>query len=432
MRRRAMLAAAGTLAAAITVPTGRAFAAQTVGPVLDHRIEKTYDGRSYTDLSAQVAAVRGLTSGTILATCRTTSRNLAMTLLSASNPADPSSEVFLGLAGGALQFVVRDRASVKVNRLTRTMYDDGEWHTFAVTVSAGGTTFYADGRPVLTLASTAFFSTVSGMASVNVGRNVDSTSPGGEWFYTGGIRRVSVYDRVLTPAELRAESVRVDVADFGTVSTILNSDAPANWVITGDSITHGALYTYGWRSYAEHFQERVRWELGKTKNSDFVVDTGVSGSTTDDLVAVFPQRVTAFTPRVVSIMLGTNDVATPAIGRTVYRANLVRLVDAVRALPGGVVPVLQTPNAVDLARWSNRTALGDYAETMREVAQAEGVVLIDHHTHWLTSDGGSAPTRLLADGLHPDRRGHLFLAHKMIKDLRIFDPGSRVCSLTIP
>lgn len=61
MRRRAMLAAAGTLAAAITVPTGRAFAAQTVGPVLDHRIEKTYDGRSYTDLSAQVAAVRGLT-----------------------------------------------------------------------------------------------------------------------------------------------------------------------------------------------------------------------------------------------------------------------------------------------------------------------------------------------------------------------------------
>ncbi|MEU0909770.1 GDSL-type esterase/lipase family protein [Streptomyces althioticus] len=432
MRRRAMLAAAGSLAAAITIPTGRAFAAQTVGPVLDHRIEKTYDGRSYTDLSAQVAAVRGLTSGTILATCRTTSRNLAMTLLSASNPADPSSEVFFGLAGGALQFVVRDKASVKVNRLTRTMYDDGEWHTFAVTVSAGGTTFHADGRPVLTLANTAFFSAVSGMASVNVGRNVDSTSPGGEWFYTGGIRRVSVYDRVLTQAELQAESARVDVADFGTISTILNSDTPANWVITGDSITHGALYTYGWRSYAEHFQERVRWELGKTKNSDFVVDTGVSGSTTNDLVAVFSQRVTAFTPRVVSIMLGTNDVATAAIGRAVYRANLVRLVDAVRALPGGVIPILQTPNAVDLTRWSNRTALGDYAETMREVAQAEGVVLIDHHTHWLASNGGSAPTRLLADGLHPDQRGHLFLAHKMIKDLRIFDPGSRVCSLTIP
>lgn len=432
MRRRAVLAAAGSLAAAMTVSTGRALAAQTVGPVLDHRVERTYDGTSYTDLSAQVSAVRGLSTGTVLATCRTTSRNPAMTLLGVSNPLEPSSEVFLGLAGGALQFVVRDRGAVLVNRLTRTMYDDGAWHTFAVTVSGQGTTFHADGRPVLTLANTRFFSAVPGLASVNVGRNVDSTHPGGEWFYTGGIRRVAVYDRVLTQAELQAESVRVDLADFGALSGILNSDTPANWVITGDSITHGALWTNGWRSYAEHFQERVRWELGKPKNTDFVVDTGVSGATTDDLVAAFPQRVTAFSPRVVSIMLGTNDVATPGIGRAVYRANLVRLVDAVRALPGGVVPVLQTPNPVDLARWGNRTALGDYAETMREVAREHGVVLVDHHAHWLAAHGGSVPTGLLGDGLHPDQRGHLFLAHKMIRDLRIFDPGSRVCSLTVP
>ncbi|MFJ8187839.1 GDSL-type esterase/lipase family protein [Streptomyces sp. NPDC096105] len=432
MRRRAVLAAAGSLAAAMTVSTGRALAAQTVGPVLDHRVERTYDGTSYTDLSAQVSAVRGLSTGTVLATCRTTSRNPAMTLLGVSNPLEPSSEVFLGLAGGALQFVVRDRGAVLVNRLTRTMYDDGAWHTFAVTVSGQSTTFHADGRPVLTLANTRFFSAVPGLASVNVGRNVDSTHPGGEWFYTGGIRRVAVYDRVLTQAELQAESARVDLTDFGALSGILNSDTPANWVITGDSITHGALWTNGWRSYAEHFQERVRWELGKPKNTDFVVDTGVSGATTDDLVAAFPQRVTAFSPRVVSIMLGTNDVATPGIGRAVYRANLVRLVDAVRALPGGVVPVLQTPNPVDLARWGNRTALGNYAETMREVAREHGVVLVDHHAHWLAAHGGSAPTGLLGDGLHPDQRGHLFLAHKMIRDLRIFDPGSRVCSLTVP
>ncbi|WP_448319726.1 GDSL-type esterase/lipase family protein [Streptomyces sp. CO7] len=432
MRRRTVLTAAGSLAAAITGPAGRAFAAETVGPVLDHRIEKTYDGTSYTDLSAHVAAVAGLGAGTVLATCRTTSRNPAMTLLSVSNPAEPSSEVFLGLAGGALQFVVRDRGAVKVNRLTRTMYDDGAWHTFAVTVSGNGTTFHADGRPVLTLANTQFFSAVPGLASVNVGRNLDSTHPGGEWFYTGGIRRIAVYDRALTQAELQAQSVRVDLTDFGALSGFLNSDTPATWVITGDSITHGALWTNGWRSYTEHFQERVRWELGKAKNSDFVIDTGVSGSTTSDLLAAFSQRVTAFAPRVVSIMLGTNDVATPGIGQAVYRANLLRLVAAVRALPGGAVPVLQTPNPVDLTRWSNRAALGEYADIMRGVAQEQGVVLIDHHAHWQAAHGGSVPTRLLGDGLHPDQRGHLFLAHKMIRDLRVFDPGSRLCSLTIP
>ena len=36
------------------------------------------------------------------------------------------------------------------------------------------------------------------------------------------------------------------------------------WVFYGDSITHGAAHTHGWRSFPEIFQERVRWELKKT------------------------------------------------------------------------------------------------------------------------------------------------------------------------
>ncbi|MFD4176177.1 SGNH/GDSL hydrolase family protein [Streptomyces anulatus] len=98
----------------------------------------------------------------------------------------------------------------------------------------------------------------------------------------------------MTEQQVAAQSVRVDLADFGRISTILNSGTPASWAVTGDSITHGALWTNGWRIYAEHFQERIRWELGKPKNSDFVLDTGVSGSTTNDLRARFTERVVAF------------------------------------------------------------------------------------------------------------------------------------------
>ncbi|MEE1809250.1 hypothetical protein [Streptomyces sp. BE133] len=36
------------------------------------------------------------------------------------------------------------------------------------------------------------------------------------------------------------------------------------------------------------------------------------------------------------------------------------------------------------------------------------------------------------DGLHPNKRGHHRLAPKMIKDLRVLDIGSRVCSLRVP
>ncbi|MFD6908151.1 GDSL-type esterase/lipase family protein [Streptomyces sp. NPDC060077] len=431
MRRRSVLAAAGVMAAGVAAP-GRASAGRDTRPVLDHRVEKTYDGTSYTDLSSGAAAVGGLSTGTVLVTFRTTSHNRSMTLLSASDPSEPSSNVTLGLSAGALQFSVRDKGAVRQNHLTRTMYDDGAWHTVAVTAGGGRTTFHADGRPVLTVPGGGFFASVTGLTALNIARNLDTDHAGGEWFFTGDIRRAAVYDRVLTEAETGAESARVDLADAGRLSRILNSATPATWVLTGDSITHGARWTNGWRSYVEHFQERIRYELGTPKYTDFVLDTGVSGGTTGDLVDAFAQRVTAFSPQVVSIMLGTNDAAAPDIGPAVYRANLVKLVKAVRRLPGGAVPVLQTPNPIDVSRWPERSALADYARIMREVAAERKVVLVDHHAHWTASHGGEVPLDLLGDGLHPDQRGHLFLAHKMIRDLRLFDPGSRVCSLRIP
>ncbi|MFE5615775.1 GDSL-type esterase/lipase family protein [Streptomyces sp. NPDC056524] len=432
MRRRSVLFAAGALPAPLATPLRRAFAASPMPPLLDHRVERVYDGRSYTDLSGEIVKVRALAAGTILATFSTTSRNTAMTLVSASDPTRPATDVAVCVSAGRLQFSVRSNGAVKQNHLTRTMYDDGMPHTVAITVNSSGTTFYADGRRVLTTGQANFFAGAAPLTALNIARNVDSEHPGGAGFYTGTIKRVAVYDRVLSAREVAAVSVRLDLVDFGTLSSILNSSTPAVWLTTGDSITHGALWTNGWRSYCEHFQERLRYELGKPKHSDFVIDTGVSASTTNDLVAKFADRVSVFRPKVVSIMLGTNDAATASTGRDVYRANLRKLVANVRALPGGAVPLLQTPNPVDLNRWPNHAALADYVTIMREVAEESGVVLIDHHAHWLATNGGTVPLNLLGDGLHPDQRGHLFLAKKMIRDLRVFDPASRVCSLTIP
>ncbi|MFC9466641.1 GDSL-type esterase/lipase family protein [Streptomyces coelicoflavus] len=431
MRRRSVLVATGALLSS-TAAMGRAAAApRSATPVLDHRTETEYDGKTFTDLSAQTGSVQSLASGTLLVTFRTTSRARAMTLLSASDPTHTATNVTLCVSAGALQFSARDKGVLLRNHLTRTMYDDGQWHTVAVTVSGGRTTFYADGRPVHTVTAGSFFSQVSGLTSLNIARNVDSDHPGGEWFFTGGIRRVAVYDRALTERQVAEQSVRVDLADAGRISAVLNSDTPATWVVTGDSITHGALWTNGWRSYVEHFQERVRWELGKPKNSDFVLDTGVSGSTTNDLAARFTERVAAFSPRVVSVMLGTNDVATAGIGVAAYRANLVELVAAIRALPGPAVPVLQTPNPVDTGTWPGRSALVDYVRAMRDVAREQDVVLVDHFARWTADYGTTPPADMMGDGLHPNQRGHLVMAHTMIRALRIFDPASRVCSLRI-
>lgn len=432
MRRRSMLLAAGA-AALSTQLGGRAFAAASgSGPILDHDTPVDLDGSEYVDLSNQAGPLAPLTAGTIVVTFRTTSHNEAMTLLSASDPTAPSSNITLNLSGGALQFSVRDKGAVLINVMTRTRYDDGLRHTVAVTVDASGTKLHAGGRTVFETAQHAFFKNVTKATALSLGRNTDSDHPGGEWFCTGTIERAAVWDRVLSESELVAQSPRPDLADLGRISTILNSGTPATWVITGDSITHGALHTNGWRSYPEHWMERVRWELGKPKNRDFMVDSGVSGATSAELVARFGERVTAFSPHVVSIMIGTNDIATAGLGLDAYRANLVSLVGSVRALPGSPVPVLQSPNPVDPAKWPGRVNLSQYARVMGEVAAQQNVVFVDHYNDWLDGNGGQVPLSLLSDGLHPDEHGHHRVALRMIKDLRIFEASSAVCSLNIP
>lgn len=406
--------------------------------MLDHRTETAYDGRTYTDLSAQAGAVKVLKSGTILVTFRTTSRAQAMTLLSASDPTHTASNITLSVSAGALQFSARDKGVLQDNHLTRTMYDDGEWHTAAVTVSGGTTTFYADGRPVHSVASGTFFSKVSGLTSLNIARNVDSDHPGGEWFFTGGIRRVAVYQHALTKQQVAEQSVRVDLADFGRIATILNSDTPATWVVTGDSITHGALWTNGWRSYVEHFQERVRWELGKPKNSDFVLDTGVSGSTTNDLTAKFAERVAAFSPRVVSVMLGTNDVATPGIGVAVYRANLLKLIASIRVLPGQADPAAadaQPDQHRHLARArGSRRLRPDHAgrregagrRTRRPLRPVDG--RLRQHPASQSAWGRAAPERTgpLVDGPHHDQGAADIRPHEPCRqiDHSLTDPAT--------
>ncbi|MEU1468127.1 GDSL-type esterase/lipase family protein [Streptomyces sp. NPDC005761] len=432
MRRRSMLLAAGA-AALSTQLGGRAFAAAPgSGPVLDHDTPVDLDGSEYVDLSNQAGALAPLTTGTIVVTFRTTTHHQAMTLISASDPTAPSSNITLNPSGGALQFSVRDKGVVLINVMTRTRYDDGLRHTVAVTVDASGTRLHAGGRTVFQTVRHAFVKNVTKPAALALGRNTDSDHPGGEWFFTGTIERAAVWDRVLSETELVAQSPRPDLADLGRISTILNSDTPATWVVTGDSITHGALHTHGWRSYPEHWMERVRWELGKPKNRDFVIDSGVSGATSAELVARFGERVTAFSPHVVSIMIGTNDIATSGLGLDAYRANLVSLVGSVRALPGSPVPVLQSPNPVDPATWPGRANLSQYAQVMGEVAAQQQAVFVDHYNDWRDGDGGQVPLSLLSDGLHPNERGHHRVALRMIKELRIFEASSAVCSLNIP
>ena len=211
--------------------------------------------------------------------------------------------------------------------------------------------------------------------------------------------------------------------DYAAFHALLKGKKEVTWVITGDSITHGAKHTNGWRCYPEHFNERVRWELGR--KNDVFINTGVSGEITDGLLKAFDFRVARFKPDFVSINLGMNDCGKMTPDK--FRANLLELVKRVRAL--GAVPVLQVPNTV-LAGNNRGPKLPPFCAVVREVAAQEKVLLVDHRADWEKAAGFSdAPAKWMNDPIHPNGVGQAEMAKTMFRNLGIFDPKSATCRL---
>ena len=165
------------------------------------------------------------------------------------------------------------------------------------------------------------------------------------------------------------------VPDDRTVGRRLEGPAPVTWVFVGDSITHGSTHTNGRRSFVEHFAERTRAELGRV--DDVVINTGISGDRTEDVLAGFADRVGRFEPDVVVVMLGTNDSVDGPSGRAGFADRLAEIVTRVRGL--GAIPVLQTPNPVDEAAAPERDDLPAYVDVVRTLARERDVMLVDQH-----------------------------------------------------
>jgi lysophospholipase L1-like esterase len=214
------------------------------------------------------------------------------------------------------------------------------------------------------------------------------------------------------------------------IKALLERKEPVTWVLTGDSITHGALHTRGWRSYPEHFAERVRWELRRVR--DLVINTGISGDRTGGLLADLDWRALHLKPDVVSVMLGMNDCAAGEAGRDEFRRNLTEIVR--RVSTSGAIPVLNTPNTIYVQNAVGRADLPAYAQIVRDVGRDTQTLVIDHYAYW--QEVKPDPEALLAwiedKSIHPGVYGHRAFARLIFRELGIFDPQSPTCQLEVP
>lgn len=232
---------------------------------------------------------------------------------------------------------------------------------------------------------------------------------------------------LLVTADWAADTGSLD--SFQDLRKLFSSSQPVLWVFTGDSVTQGALHTFGWRSYPEHFAERVRWELKRLK--DVVVNTGVSGDKMPTLLGEAEQRIFQFRPQVISLMMGMNDCVAGATGKETFQRSLESLHE--RALKQRSILLLHTPNLITVQA-TERRALPEYVELLRQFAAQHRLPLIDHYAYWTIENSSSSRLKFwLNDGtIHPNHFGHILLARKTFQDLGIFDLKSPTCRLFVP
>lgn len=218
--------------------------------------------------------------------------------------------------------------------------------------------------------------------------------------------------------------------DYAALHRMLGETGkPMLWLFEGDSITHGSLHTHGLRSYPEHWQELVKWELNwKDKKvqrlDDIVVNAAVSGTTATDCLAHAEWRLRQFRPQVVFFNFGVNDVR--KIGDIKrYRADLTELVKAARKK--GAIPVLMVPSLT----LNPAPKCGEYEQAVREIAEKQKVLLVDHGGYWreVAQQGDKAPQPWMNNGLHPNGIGHRVMAQTMAKSLGVLPTQSAVLAM---
>jgi len=207
--------------------------------------------------------------------------------------------------------------------------------------------------------------------------------------------------------------------DLLVLQTRIASQEPLTWVFTGDSVTQGALWTGGLRTYPEIFSERIRWEMHR--NRDIIVNTAISGNKTEDILQDFDWRVAHLHPDVVSLMIGMNDCTRGPEGEKAFEENLSQLIARIHAL--GAIPVLHTTSTT--LPDPKRTDLPAYNAIIRKVALSQRLILVDHWQYWQGNRTAANLNEWLGNAIHPNGLGHIQIAHELFRTLGIFDPESQ-------
>ncbi len=146
--------------------------------------------------------------------------------------------------------------------------------------------------------------------------------------------------------------------------------------------------------------------------TDGLVDRGISGQTTAQMLVRFRQDVIALKPRAVHIMAGTNDIAGNSGAATMetvlgHIQSMAELAQAhgIKVILASIPPAAAFPWSPDKQPAPQIAAINRW---LADYARANGFTYVDYHAAMAQPDGAMKPG-LADDGVHPTKDGYAMM-----------------------
>lgn len=192
-----------------------------------------------------------------------------------------------------------------------------------------------------------------------------------------------------------------------------------NICIFGDSITEG---------YYDN--EKNGW-VNRLKTifvDDEIYNLGVSGNSTEDLLKRFDADIKDKNPEMIIFAIGTNDsVYLPSEKRNYvdfdkFKENLKILIEKSKQFTNGIIFVGLTPVDESLTKpipWEieihyTNEEITKYNNAIKQICESEKLKFIDIFSDFEKNNY----KEMLSDGLHPNERGHEWMANKIAQEIK--------------
>ena len=179
---------------------------------------------------------------------------------------------------------------------------------------------------------------------------------------------------------------------------------PQKIVLMGDSITSS------WTGYSPEF----------FSNNSYLINKGVSGETTPEMLNRFDADVLSLAPEAVIILAGINDIAqnTGYISISETFNNIALMVDL--AKKNNIKPVLCSVLPANELTWRPEIKPAELVIELNQKLSAycekNNLVYIDYFSSMV---GGSKELRseLTYDGIHPDKKGYIIMEQILLETI---------------